>query len=131
MKTPLQRIAALRTTLQRQARAALAAAEHELDEARKAEGAIADKSVAKSLASPLSAAELQLHETVGAAARAAAATAERERDARAEVAQTRTREQRQIQVLVDRATAQKKKDAAHREQLDSDDRAQRRKGTLR
>ncbi len=129
MKSSLVRIAELRATLQRQAKVALALAEHDLVKAREAANALAEHTVAEGLGGPVSASSLQLCESMGAMAREAAAAAQRERDARAAVAASRTREQKQIEVLVERLEQKARRDEAAREQRESDDRAQRRKVT--
>ncbi len=129
MKSSLARIAELRATLQRQAKVALALAEHDLAKAREAADALAEHTVAEGLGGPVSASSLQLCESMGAAARAATAMAQRERDARAAIAASRTRETKQIEVLVERLEQKARREEATREQRDSDDRAQRRKVT--
>jgi len=127
MKSSLARIAELRATLQRQARVALAAAEHDLAKARETAEQIAQQSVTDSLEGPVSASALQLSESMGAAARAAAAVAQRDRDAKAAAAVSRTRETRQIEVLVERVETRERKEQNVREQRESDDRAQHRR----
>lgn len=128
MKTPLQRVAQLRSTLQRQAEVALAAAESDLVQARTASEAMAAHTVAESMKTAVSAAALQLCESVSAAGRAVTIHAQRERDEKAVIAQQRTCEQRQVGILVDREKVRQRAVQNKREQQASDDRAQRRRG---
>ena len=128
MKTPLQRVAQLRSTLQKQAEVALAAAESDLVQAQTASEAMTAHTLAESMKTTVTAAALQLCESVSAAGRAVAVKAQRERDEKAIMAQQRTCEQRQVGILVDREMVRQRAAQNKREQQESDDRAQRRRG---